>query len=101
NYWCARDDRGFDAVWSVARHEGMMREAIAKYKYRGAHHWGAVFGLAVAAFLDANMPAFDDVQLIVAAPSHHADDQSERGTMRAVLEVAAAVAGDRWCFDVG
>ena len=96
NYWCRREDRGFDVVWAVALHAGLLREVIARYKYRNSAGFGPVFGRMVAGYLLANSPCFEDIDLIVACPGGPSRDH-----VGAIVQAAAALVGDLWRFDGG
>ena len=96
NYWCRREDRGFDVVWALARHAGLLREVIARYKYRSAAGFGPVLGRMLAGYLLANSPCFEDIDLIVACPG-----RPPRDHVVAIVDAAAECVGDLWAFDVG
>jgi predicted amidophosphoribosyltransferase len=96
NYWCGREDRGFDVVWAVARHAGLLRDVIARYKYRSAGGLGPILGRIVAGYLLANSPCFEDVDLIVACPG-----RPPRDHVSAIVDAAADSVGELWIFDSG
>jgi predicted amidophosphoribosyltransferase len=96
NFWCRRADRGFDVVWAIARHAGVLRDVIARYKYRGAGAWSEILGRLLAGYLLANSPCFEDVELIIACPG-----RPERDHVTAIVDAAATAVGDLWCFDGG
>jgi predicted amidophosphoribosyltransferase len=96
NYWCRRDDRGFDVVWAVARHAGVLREVIARYKYRNTAGFGPVLGRVLAGYLLANSPCFEDIDLIVACPG-----RPPRDHVVAIVDAAAGFVGELWSFDTG
>jgi predicted amidophosphoribosyltransferase len=96
NYWCRRDDRGFDLVWAVARHTGLLREVIARYKYRSAAGFAPILGRLLAGYLLAHSPWFEEVDLIVACPG-----LAPRDHVAAIVDTAAACVGELWAFDVG
>jgi predicted amidophosphoribosyltransferase len=96
NYWCRREDRGFDVVWAIASHIGVLRDVIARYKYRGGGAWSEILGRVVAGYLLANSPCFEDIGLIIACPG-----RPERDHVSAIVNVAASAIGDLWAFDDG
>jgi len=98
NYWCHRDDRGFDTVWAVGEHRGELRHAIAALKYRGDRRFGPVLGRVLAEFLVERTPVFDDVDVIVGTPgtlgwSRPCDHTGE------ILAAARRLVGDLWRID--
>lgn len=100
NFWCARDDRGFDAVWAVAPHTGWLRTAIAALKYRGETRWAPVLGGLLGRFLLDRLPSFEDVDLIAAVPSNVG---AARPTdhVRLLLQAVEPTIGALWEMDVG
>jgi predicted amidophosphoribosyltransferase len=94
NFWCRREDRGFDVVWAVGVHEGELRRAIAELKYRGESWRAGQLGRLVAAFLLEHAPWFEDVDLIVGVPGY-----GERDHVRRVLAAAAPLIGALWEVD--
>jgi predicted amidophosphoribosyltransferase len=98
NYWCRRDDRAFDDVWAVAEHRGRLRWAIASTKYRGDHRWVGWLGGLVAGFLLDHAPMFDDIDLIVGAPSNVGKARPADHVVEILRTVDAAV-GDLWPTD--
>jgi len=70
NFWCGRDDRGWDVAWAVAEHRGPVRDAIAALKYHGDRSQVVVLAALLARYLLAHAPEFEDVDLIVPVPSN-------------------------------
>jgi predicted amidophosphoribosyltransferase len=99
NYWCGREDRGFDVVWAVGPHRGELRRAIAGLKYRGERQWAAPLGRLLARFLLDNGPCFDDVDLIVGTPGNVGRARPVDHT-RQILAAAEPVIGGLWATDV-
>jgi predicted amidophosphoribosyltransferase len=98
NFWCGRDDRGFDVVWAVGAHAGALRRAIAGLKYR-AEFWRAdALGALLAGWLLDHAPCFEDTDVIVGVPGTPGRDHTQR-----ILAAAAAVSpiGDLWFLDAG
>jgi len=96
NYWCEREDRGFDAVWAIARHTGTLRQVVARYKYRGYHGFARVLGRVLAGYLIDHSPWFEEVDLVAACPG-----LAPRDHVPAIVDEAARLAGDLWSFDGG
>jgi len=100
NYWCHRDDRGFDTVWAVGEHRGELRHAIAALKYRGDRRFAAPLGRLLAGFLVEHAPFFDDVGVIVRTPgtlgwSRPCDHTGE------IVTAARPLIGNLWRVDDG
>src|SRR5258708_6509948 len=97
NDWCARGDRWWSVVWSIAAHAGPLRDALFRYKYRGEIHWADVFGRLLVGFLDDRMPWFDDYDALVGIPAF-AGTGARRpwDPVGRILEVAGGLAGRRW-----
>jgi predicted amidophosphoribosyltransferase len=93
NFWCGRDDRGFDLVWAIAPHTGALRRAIAGLKYRGESWQAARLGRMLARWLLEQAPCFEDVDLIVGVPGSPSRDHVHR-----ILAAAAPIA-DLWPLD--
>lgn len=70
NRWCRRPDRGFSVVFSVGVHRGPLRAAITRYKYRGDQALAGGFAAAVASYLHAHLPWFEEFDLITAVPAY-------------------------------
>jgi predicted amidophosphoribosyltransferase len=100
NFWCGRDDRGFDVVWAVAQHREPLRQVIARYKYRGDQFWAVVLGRVLAGYLLEHSPWFEEFELVTSCPGVPTPDRPW-DHMRAILAEAAASAGPLWPFDVG
>ncbi|GAC1319674.1 MAG: hypothetical protein NVSMB12_19030 [Acidimicrobiales bacterium] len=99
NYWCGRDDRGFDVVWAVGEHDGELRRAIAALKYRGDRRRADPLARRLAAFLLANAGAFEDVDLIVGTPGA-TSERRPVDHVREVLAVLDRLIGGQWPVDV-
>lgn len=70
NRWCARGDRGFSVAFPVGTHDGALRRAIARYKYRGERWWANVFAAVLAGHVLAHPTWFEDFDLVVPMPSY-------------------------------
>jgi predicted amidophosphoribosyltransferase len=102
NDWCARGDRWFSLVWTVAPHAGALRRAIAAYKYREELAWADVFGRLLVGYLDEHMPWFDDYDLLVGMPAYTGPGSRRRWDhIGLIVEVAARLSGQRWPFERG
>jgi predicted amidophosphoribosyltransferase len=93
NYWCRREDRGWEAVWAVGEHRGWLRHAIARLKYGAERRWAAPLAGLLAAYLLDHAPSFDDVDLVVGVPSHAGRSLDHVGLL---LAGVAPVVGDLW-----
>jgi predicted amidophosphoribosyltransferase len=98
NYWCGRDDRGFDTVWAIGEHRGELRHAIAALKYRGEGRYAVPLGRLLAGFRVEQAPAFDDVGVIVGMPgtmswARPCDHTGE------IVSAACSLIGDLWRID--
>ena len=98
NYWCRREDRGFEVVWAIGEHRGELRRAIAALKYRGERRWIPVLGKMLASYLIEHAPCFDDIDLIVGTPGNVGRARPEDHTA-AVLYAARPSVGDLWPVD--
>jgi predicted amidophosphoribosyltransferase len=97
NDWCARGDRWWSVVWSIAAHAGTFRDALFRYKYRGESHWADVFGRLLVGFLDDRMPWFDDYDALLGVPSFLGPGARRPwDPVGRILEVAGNLAGTRW-----
>lgn len=70
NRWCARPDRGWSVVFSASLHQGHLRYALARYKYRDERWWGPVFGAVLADYLESHQTWFEDFDLVAGVPSY-------------------------------
>jgi predicted amidophosphoribosyltransferase len=97
NYWCGRDDRGWDLVWAVGEHVGSLQRAIAGLKYGEGEgqRWVAPLGELLAGYLLEHLPAFDDVDVVVPVPSNVGSRRPEDHVER-VLGAAWHAVGDLW-----
>ena len=95
NYWCGREDRGWELVWAVGEHRGWLRRAIAGLKYRHDRRWVAPLADLLGAYLLDHAPAFDDVDLIVGVPSNvgRARPADHVGVL---LDAVAPAVADLW-----
>jgi predicted amidophosphoribosyltransferase len=98
NFWCDREDRGFDVVWAVGRHTGPLRRAIAGLKYRGEVWQAPLLGELLGRWLLNHGPCFDDTELILAVPGAPGRDHTQR-----ILAAAGAFGpvSDLWPLDLG
>ena len=95
NYWCRRDDRGWEAAWAVGEHRGWLRHAIARLKYRGEQRWVGPLASLLAGYLLDHAPSFDDVDLLVGVP-FHAGPSRPVDHVGVLLDAVARVVGDLW-----
>ena len=95
NYWCSRDDRGWDVVWAVGEHRGSLQRAIAALKYGDARSWVAPLAALLARYLLEHAPAFDDVDVLVPVPSNVGSRRPE-DHVALVLDAASSAVGDLW-----
>lgn len=100
NFWCGRPDRGFDVIWTIALHVGVLRRVIAAYKYRRASEWAGVLGRLVAGYLTEHAPWFEEFELIAACPGLPTPGRPW-DHVGAIVDEAAAAAGELWPFDAG
>lgn len=70
-------ERHFSFVYAVSTNSGELRRAIHRYKYDGKWGWGRIFGRVLAGFLDYNIHAFADFDLIVPSPTFLSGDDRE------------------------
>ena len=71
NRWCRRSDRGFSVVFAVGVHEGALRHAILRYKYRREMWWADVFARLFANYLRIHAPWFEEFDLADSRPRLH------------------------------
>ena len=97
NDWCARGDRWWSMVWSIAPHSGSLRDALFGYKYRAETIWAAVFGRLLIGFLDEHMPWFDEYDGIVPVPAFTGPGGRRRwDPVGRFVAAAEHLAGSRW-----
>ena len=70
NWWCRRSDRAFSVVFAVGVHEGALRHAVLRYKYRRELWWAGVFARLLADHLRRNATWFEEFDLVVPTPSY-------------------------------
>ena len=70
NRWCRRADRGFSVVFAVGVHEGALRHAILRYKYRREMWWADVFARLFANHLRSHATWFEEFDLLVPMPAY-------------------------------
>lgn len=70
NRWCRRPDRAFSVVFAVGTHQGDLRGAITRYKYRGETHLAGVFAGMVASYLDRHPTWFEEFDVLTAVPAY-------------------------------
>ncbi len=70
NRWCRRADRGFSVVFSVGVHEGALRHAILRYKYRREMWWVDVFARLFWNYLRTHATWFEEFDLVVPVPAY-------------------------------
>lgn len=98
NFWCRREDRGFDVVWAVGPHEGELRRAIAALKYRGRRDRADWLARALAGYLVDHAGAFEDVDLIVGTPGVRTANRPI-DHVHAVLVALDGLIGGQWRTD--
>lgn len=98
NFWCTREDRGFDVVWAIDEHEGDLRRAIATLKYRGERSRAGPLARRMAAYLIAHAGAFEDVDLIVGTPGVPSA-RRPLDHVRALLFALDELVGEQWSVD--
>ena len=69
NRWCARNDREFSVAFAVGVHEGALRHAVLRYKYRHELWWAEVFARLFADHLYGHSTWFEEFDLLVPTPS--------------------------------
>ncbi|HUJ64842.1 MAG TPA: hypothetical protein VLX59_04850 [Acidimicrobiales bacterium] len=70
NRLCSRADRSFSVVFPIGIHEGDLRRAIVRYKYRAERRWAEVFARMVAAHLARHPTWFEEFDLILGVPAY-------------------------------
>ena len=70
NRWCRRPDRAFSVAFAAGVHQGALRGAITRYKYRGEQGLAGAFAATLAAYLAAHPSWFEEFDLITAVPSY-------------------------------
>lgn len=98
NRWCRRPDRGFSVVFSVGAHQGALRRAVARYKYRGESSFAGVFAGMIASFVDARASWFEEFDLLTAVPAYRGP-RARRGWDPVGL-LLHALAGRLACWEV-
>jgi predicted amidophosphoribosyltransferase len=102
NRWCRRPDRAFSVVFSVGLHQGALRHAISRYKYRGERGLADVFASMLADFVTGNDTWFEEFDLITAVPSYRGAG-AHRGwdAVGTVVERLAGRLGPSWSVQPG
>lgn len=102
NRWCRRPDRIFSVVFSVGLHQGALRRAISRYKYRGERGLAEVFAAMLADFVTGNATWFEEFDLITAVPSYRGAG-AHRGwdAVGTVVEHLAGRLGSTWSVRPG
>ena len=98
NFWCRREDRGFDVVWAAGSHDGELRRAIAALKYQGRRDRADWLGRVLAGYLVDHAGAFEDVDLIVGTPGALSPARPI-DHVRAILVALDRFIGGHWCTD--
>lgn len=99
NFWCHRDDRFFDWIYAIAMHTGVLRDALAAYKYNGRRGWARIFGRVLVGYLDARSDWFGQFDMIISSPTF----VGERRTWDHIGEIvrfAELESDGRWPFDL-
>ncbi len=66
---CLTEERYFSRARSVCRYEGLIVEAISRFKYGGAIRLAPALGMLLAAYQDSQFP-FSGLDLILPVPLH-------------------------------
>lgn len=84
-------------VFSVGLHQGALRGAISRYKYRGERGLADVFAGMLADFVTSHATWFEEFDLITAVPSYRGEG-AHRGwdAVGAVVERLAGRLGPSW-----
>jgi predicted amidophosphoribosyltransferase len=70
NWWCRRRDRAFSVVFAVGVHDGSLRHAVLRYKYRHERWWAAVFAGLLADHLVAHSTWFEEFDFLIPTPCY-------------------------------
>ena len=70
NGWCHRSDRVFSVAFAVGVHDGALRHAVLRYKYRREMWWADVFARLFADHLYLHSSWFEEFELLVPTPSY-------------------------------
>jgi len=96
NYWCARADRGFNAVWAVGSYEGRLRRTILSYKYGRRRGLARPLGQLLARYLLDHLPWFDAYELLLPVPAHAGGSRGFDHMAAILKEVAQTDVGGLW-----
>jgi len=66
---CLTEERYFTTARAIGPYEGLMKEAIPRFKYHGAIRLAKPLGLLLAEYQDPDFP-FSEFDLILAVPLH-------------------------------
>jgi ComF family protein len=89
---CQQSPPAFDRVWALYQHEGAIRVAVHRFKYKGERGFAAPLGALLAAGLPATGFAAD---LVVPVPLHPSRERQRGYNQSAELARVVAVAIDR------
>lgn len=70
NRWCRRCDRGFSVVFTIGAHQGDLRRAITRFKYRGETGLAPALAGMAASHLERHPSWFEEFDLITAVPAY-------------------------------
>jgi predicted amidophosphoribosyltransferase len=70
NRWCWRADRSFSVVFPLGVHQGALRQALVRYKYRGERRWADVFARMLFSHLARHANWFEEFDLILGVPAY-------------------------------
>ena len=70
NWWCGRSDRWFSVVYPVSVHQGALRRAVGRYKYRGERWWAGAFAQMIAGYLERNATWFEEFDVLAGVPAY-------------------------------
>jgi predicted amidophosphoribosyltransferase len=89
-------------VFAVARHEGQLRRALARYKYGGDRRLAGRFAAQVAAFLADHPVWFEEFDVLTSVPAYRGP--GARRTWDPVADIlvgAGRLLGPGWCIEPG
>jgi predicted amidophosphoribosyltransferase len=100
NRWCGRPDRWFSVVYPVGVHQGALRHAVGRYKYRSERWWAGVFAHMIAGYLARNATWFEEFDVLAGVPAY-CGPGSIRGwdPVGEILDRLDPLTGDAWEVD--
>lgn len=70
NLWCRQRRRAFSVAFSLGLHQGDLRGAITRYKYRGERGLAVTFAGMIASCMQSNPLWFEEFDLVTGVPSY-------------------------------